>query len=104
MTTGSCACCRLLSSQTVDIYDHAYCEYFSFYNPSPRHSRPLPLLYLSLSPCSFICPSSPGQTMCGQLFFFCSLSSISTIITFHPAEYGDGNNLTLLLQGDTIPL
>lgn len=37
-------------------------------------------------------------------FFFCSLSSISTIITFHPAEYGDGNNLTLLLQGDTIPL
>lgn len=68
-------------------------------------STPTSSLFFYLSPCSphsFICPSSPWQASCGQLFFF--FPSISAIIAFHPAECGDGNNFTLILRADTILL
>ena len=100
------------SHSELHIYGYTYTPPWTFlflYNPSLLRTPPPPTssLSLSLSPCpprSFICPSSPWQALCGQLFLLPLplFPSISAIIAFHPVEYRDGNSLTLLLRGDTI--
>ena len=51
---------------------------------------------LSLLTLFFYLPFIPLTSCAVSCFSF--YPSISAIIAFHPAEYGDGNNLTLLMQ------
>lgn len=93
MLTLHCACCIPL------------CSILSL---SPLSPLPLPLpLFLSLSislfPHSFICPSSPWQALCGQLF---SPLLPQLVLSWHFILRNTGMVITLrlLLHGDTILL
>lgn len=86
-----------------------HCEYFSFYNLSPLHSPHSYIISFSLSQSLFLVHPvllsalHPLDKCCAACFFF-FFTSISAIIAFHPAEYRDGNNLTLILRANTILL
>lgn len=113
MRTGSCVWCQLLHADcrylllclhaTVNIFLSCSLDFplsllfhtLSFFFLNPPQSIYLFTLFFHLP---FILLTS---VVWSAFFFF---PSISAIIAFHPAEYGDGNNLTLLLRGDTILL
>lgn len=106
------SCC----TQTVDIYYYActplwiysFLAALTFHSPSPNLFHTLSFFFLNppqsiyLFTLFFHLPFILLTSVVWSAFFF--FPSISAIIAFHPAEYGDGNNLTLLLRGDTILL
>lgn len=113
MRIGSCIWCQLLHT---DIYYYVYTPLWIFPFLQPWLST-LPLL-ICLIHAPFSKSTSvyllvhlvlsfalhPLDKSCLVSCFFPFFPSISAIIAFHPAEYGDGNNLTLPLPGDTILL